>query len=222
MIARPTPASAEAGFTLVELLIAMTLLGFLTMLLFGSLRFGVRAWDRSTEHTTGSDEIRLVQAFVRTRIERAYPHVIASERAAPHVDFSGTAHSLEFLTVAPASLGVPGRARVQIAKVARGDGFDLALTVWPELATASNGATERMLSGLASADLAYFGNLSGQDAAWHDQWNDSMELPKLVRIRAAFPAGDARVWPELIVAPAISADVACMIDAFTHACRGRR
>ncbi len=34
------------GFTLVELLIAMTLVAMLSVLLFGGLRFGTRAADR--------------------------------------------------------------------------------------------------------------------------------------------------------------------------------
>ena len=36
--------------------------------------------------------------------------------------------------------------------------------------------------------------------AWHDVWRGGRDLPRLVSIKVVFPAGDPRVWPELIVA----------------------
>ena len=35
----------QGGFTLLELLIAITLLGLILVLLFGGLRLGMRSWD---------------------------------------------------------------------------------------------------------------------------------------------------------------------------------
>ena len=38
----------NAGFTLVELLVAITLLALVSAALFGGLRFGARAWESAT------------------------------------------------------------------------------------------------------------------------------------------------------------------------------
>ena len=46
MSTRP-PHDGEAGFTLLELLISMTLLGLLMLVVLGGLRFGARAWERN-------------------------------------------------------------------------------------------------------------------------------------------------------------------------------
>ena len=68
-----TARRAEAGFTLLELLVSMTLLALLAIAMFGSLRFGARAWDRSEAHGAGMEQVRLVQQLLRRDLEQAYP-----------------------------------------------------------------------------------------------------------------------------------------------------
>jgi hypothetical protein len=46
-------------------------------------------------------------------------------------------------------------------------------------------------------------------------------LPLLVRVSVAFPAGDARRWPEMIFATAIRADEGCQFVMLTQSCLGR-
>ncbi len=47
----------QAGFTLVELLVAMTLLAFLSITLFGGLRFGARSWEAVVDSSAERDHI---------------------------------------------------------------------------------------------------------------------------------------------------------------------
>src|SRR5262245_35771661 len=98
--------TAEAGFTLLELLISMTLLGFLMVLVFGGLRFGTHAWANSEARSSGTDDIRLAQTFLRHSLERAYPHFLYADPASAHVDFSGTANEIVFLGPAAGALGL--------------------------------------------------------------------------------------------------------------------
>ena len=63
----------DAGFTLIELLISLTLLGLLLVLLFGGLRFGIRAWEHGTTTVEAIDTVRAVQDLLRSKIERACP-----------------------------------------------------------------------------------------------------------------------------------------------------
>ena len=59
------------GFTLVELLVAITLLGLIAVALSGALRFGARVWDVGTERGAQSSRVEAAQNFLRRRIAEA-------------------------------------------------------------------------------------------------------------------------------------------------------
>lgn len=60
----PCREQTDAEFTLVELLAAIGLLSLLSVILLGSLRFGLVAWERGTAHGNRVDHIALVQNFL--------------------------------------------------------------------------------------------------------------------------------------------------------------
>jgi len=94
----------------------------------------------------------------------------------------------------------------------------------PELAWADSraGLREVLAAGVAGVRFGYFGADAGGGAAyWHDTWRDRGGLPLLVRVSVAFPAGDARRWPEMIFATAIRADEGCQFVMLTQSCLGR-
>ena len=63
--------SAGAGFTLIELLIALALFGLISVVLFGGLRFGTRAWEAGNAHAERLEEVQAVQALLRRHIAQA-------------------------------------------------------------------------------------------------------------------------------------------------------
>jgi general secretion pathway protein J len=206
-------------------LVALVLLGLLSMTLFSSVRFGVTAWQRGGERSDQIHTSMLVQDLLRRLIGQAYPLVLADGTGNGRVDFAGSAASLDFLAPVPVALASGGRARFKLAIERRGDGADLVLASRPELA-AGDAATElsrkTLLATIESAELSYFGAApSDQAARWHDRWSGALTLPTLVRIRVRFARSDPRLWPDLTIAPRITADVSCEYDPLTKLCRGR-
>ena len=92
-------AQAAAGFTLVELLVAITILGMLAALVFGGFRFGNRAWERAQTHVDHTSEIQLVQSFLRRRLGAAAPVWKRAERRDQSLEFDGQGSRLSFVTV---------------------------------------------------------------------------------------------------------------------------
>lgn len=215
----------EEGFTLLELLIAMTLLGLLMALLFGGLRFGARAWEHSEAHTTGMDDVRLAQAFIRSEIEQAYPLLVLTDPIHPHMDFEGGTEALVFLAPAPTSIAAAGRARIDLRVVDRGSRSMLVVRARPELAWDDDRDAiheESLLAGVRSLRFSYFGSDSpGASRQWQERWTNRFRLPELIRVAVEFGPGDTRVWPTLVVAPRIAVDVNCLYDPLTKGCRGR-
>jgi len=65
--------SPQEGFTLLELLIALALIGLMVVLLFGALRFAGKAWASTEDRTERDASIRLVYQYLAGRLEQARP-----------------------------------------------------------------------------------------------------------------------------------------------------
>lgn len=200
----------ERGFTLLELLVSMTLLAMLFVLLFGGLRFGMRAWERGTSTADAVDQVRAVQELLRGEIERACPHVIPNTdpQAPPRVQFAGDSNAVSFLGPAPNAAGSARCVRLSLSLAPDGKHQRLVLNI--------NGNDSDLLRGVQSADLAYLAD----GGVWQSGWSGQRVLPALIRVRVSFPKGDARVWPELFLTPRISAEADCTYDPALKSCRG--
>jgi general secretion pathway protein J len=195
----------QAGFTLIEMLVAMTLLGLVFVLLFGGLRFGMRAWEHGAAASDASSDIRSARNFLRNTLERACPTITdRTDDVPPLADFSGTETSIVLHAPAPLAAGGMPCAAMTFA------------VMRDRLIVTVAGNQSDLLAHVRSVSIAYL----GPDGAWRSAWSNAPELPRLIRLRVTFPDGDARQWPELFVAPRISGDADCTYDPHLKSCRG--
>lgn len=211
----------QRGFTLIEILIAMTLLGLLMAMLFGGLRLGTRAWEASDVRSADLARLEAVQGFIRRALTGAYPLVnTGDDDAKRKITFTGGAQAVAFTALMPAHFGVGGFYTITLAVE---DGVDGARLVFrrqlyrsgneeappPPPAGTIEEKEKILLDGFSKAEFSYFG-ASGSDEtpSWQDEWQDPKSLPDLVRLSVTFADGDARSWPELVIAPRISAATA--------------
>jgi general secretion pathway protein J len=212
------------GFTLLELMVTITLLALLSLLLFSGLRFGARAWDGNQAHGAGMDELRVVRSLLQRELEAAWPAYVTTDPVNPAIDFTGSATAVGFLAPAPQSAQSHGRARITLAGVHESGHVALVMRARPELAAGNGGGwSEPLLRNLAAVRFSYFGATApGAAPAWRADWPSGRTFPQLVRIHVDFAKGDGRVWPDLIVAPRIEIDSGCLYDYATKYCQGRR
>lgn len=198
----------DGGFTLIELLVVLVLLGLTSLAMIGALRFGLRAWDTGERRVEQMNRIQAVQGFLRQRIHQAVPATRPIDRTETVTTFAGTADALRFTALLPAHLGVGGLYVFDLRLDQGADGRRLVLD-WhlyrpadSEPIEAAGGGSSSLLDGVESIALGYYGaSRDGGDPSWHDDATALVGLPELVRLRVAFPAGDERSWPELVVAP---------------------
>ena len=153
--ARPNHADPEAGFTLLELLVATALLGLLSVVLLGSTRFGIQVWARSESAIADSNQIRRVQTALSEELSRAYPLFVASGTPDAHIDFDGSADRLTFLSPDRALPGALARTSIFVESAES----DTELVSTSKLELSADAASDKtvLFRGVKALSLSYFG-----------------------------------------------------------------
>ena len=193
------------GFTLIELLVALTLMALLSVILFGGLRFGIRAWETGGRNLEEAGRIESVQSLLRRELTQAR-FLPQKDNAGPVAPFKGDATSLVFIAPLPNHGGVGGSYLFRLALRESNGRSDLTLA-WrlyrPELLVSDGRIFDDgtvLVGGIASIELSYYGAPGPQlPLQWWDKWDGASGRPQLIRLRMEFPPGDRRRWPDLII-----------------------
>ncbi len=206
---RRRPSSTQRGFTLLELLISLSLLGLILVLLFGGLRLSVRSWDSVQKKVDTLNSVRSVESFLRREMEGIYPYrwkAGVPQRFA----FVGERHKLHFVAPLPSRIGGGGLYAVALELEQTGNGRRLTwkhLPVDPSMQDFSTLAPVKEMQ-LVGAELnevediwlSYFGRETDAVAPrWVDRWDSVATMPLLIRIQVRF--ADGSEWPDFVVAP---------------------
>lgn len=199
------PCTASQGFTLIELLVALTLMALLSVILFGGLRFGMRAWEAGGDRIEQASRIEAVQSLLRRELSQARLPPRAAD-APPFPVFAGSADQLTFVAPLPAHRGIGGSYLFRLSTHEHHGQVDLVLA-WqvyrPEGITENSALpweATTLLGDIAAIELSYFGAAGPeQPMQWWSAWDGTNGRPRMMRMRMEFPPDDTRRWPDLII-----------------------
>jgi len=209
--------NAESGFTLLELMVALTLLSFLTILLYESARVGINTWRRSGETLRELNHVRIAQAVISRDLQEAYPLYVEDDNKS-HIRFDGRSDQLMILTADQSHPGVLTQVSIKLQK--KGDGFSLIRKSVLELSSNGIPATTTLLQHVRTVKFTYFGAVEHEEPKWLPAWRDKSMLPELVRVQIQLDGRGRSVSPDWIIAPRLAADATCVLNALTHSCGG--
>jgi general secretion pathway protein J len=193
------------GFTLVELLIALTLVAMLSVMLFGGLRFGTRAVTVADARIDRAAEITTAYGFLQNAIGNAQLLPTLAQSSESGIKFSGSRDQLDFVTSPPAQLALGGFHRVHLG-LEDGDNGRRLTIAWHVLSRAapevriSEVAPSLLVDRVSAVAFAYLvAPQQGASPEWRDEWVSATDLPLLVRLRITLADG----WqaPDFVIAP---------------------
>jgi len=207
-----------SGFTLVELLLAVTLLSMLMALTYGGMQAATRATDRGQRILQESGRLRMAHQFVRKQINQAIPLGFSQEEAqgdalgAPPVMevFRGSSASIRFVGPMPGYLGFGGPQVQELTIVNGENGQELILThalvQGFEDASLDERAPIVLIDQIESASFSFLArDDEGEIAGWISEWDEPGQLPIAIALDIQFYEEVYADWPLLVAAVKVDA-----------------
>ena len=219
---------SQAGFTLVEVVLAMVLVGAMMLLVYSGLSFALRSWDAAEANGRRVAERRLAENFLRRELSELFP-MRFKDPLQVKVAFEGAADHLRFVSARPPGIQLGGLSLVGIEtrdnteKRTR----DLVMVrAMPDDEATSFAHLERaeahlMLEGVDRVDFSYFGSENEfTEPKWLDAWEYTSRVPELIRMRVR--TSDGSMLPDMVVRLALGEEAGCLENSFQRLCRPRR
>jgi general secretion pathway protein J len=215
-----TIRKCDAGYTIVEMLASLLIMGVISTMMISGVTAGRRVWERTDAGNEAAEQVAGAQLLLRQRIEHVYP-VTSFEKFPPIIEFDGESSTMTF--IAPPRVAQSPSA-LRHYKLWLSPHGDVTLSSLSTVAINPQGAADEnlvLLSRVQALDLAYFGPNDNGVLGWQLQWAKQGQVPSLVRVHVAFESGDRRVWPDLLVKPRVTVDSGCVFNPANGRCRGR-
>ncbi|OYD22734.1 prepilin-type N-terminal cleavage/methylation domain-containing protein [Oceanimonas baumannii] len=208
------------GFTLLELMVALSLLTLLAGLMFGGFRIASRTWQTVDEHSGQLSETVQAQRFLRRLLARSESRLVPETRETSLLSFQGSEYSLIFISALPERnsrtsqsawfyLALDSTAPELpqlILKTQPLGGLDPPTPEQPEITfdwyqmvddfQRPDGIPALLTLPAADFRLSYMPREEdGIQAGWQSDWQQQDALPELMRITLT------EDWPALVVSP---------------------
>jgi general secretion pathway protein J len=175
----------ERGFTLLELLLALAIVGALIVIAFSGVRIALASWRQGEDRAEAYQHLRGVALTLARTVSAAYPYnATRSDTPATVLLFGGSASRLEFVTqAAPYPAPVPIAFTAVVIELST-TGDQRGLVIRQRFLPNFNPFTEAEVAfndpALTELSFSYLDD----SGAWQDTWDVDIQkrLPKAIRI----------------------------------------
>jgi general secretion pathway protein J len=218
----------EAGFTLIEVVLAMVLLATMMALLYSGLTFALRSWDAADANGRRVADRRLAQNFLRREVAEIFP-MRWKDPMRLRFAFEGQSDTLRFVSTRAAGVTLGGLSlvglRVENGKDNRTRDLVMRRAMADpdveDFAPLDRAEATLLYAGIDGVAFSYFG--SGNDftePAWSDKWEFTNRMPQLIRLRVR--DGDGHWLPDVVMKLGMAEEAGCLENAFQRGCLPRR
>ena len=188
--------SRDQGFTLVEVIVTMTILGFLLLVIYGVFSMGRSAWERGDLLREKFQKSRILSQLISRQIKSAVPYKVKTEKAeGDYLAFEGTARTLKFVSALSLRTAKPEGLVYAVYEYQEEGAEGGRLVVYEQRALTRNFMEEKpkeesaipLLEEVSSVRFEYYREADpnqNREAAWVEEWNakEEKQLPRALRI----------------------------------------
>lgn len=202
----------ESGFTLLELIVALTLVALMAAALWAAFSISLRSWSTGTARIEAGQAHRYLLDTTRKQIASAYPlqaQSTGTQPAAPSPVFYGTSEGLMFVSLSSRRFFESPGLTLAAYRAVPDDGGTVALVAGERRYTGGEVDPEAppegsaLFNGLAECVFEYFDpGREGDEARWVPEWDGSASgaLPAAVRLTLVSPgAGSGGAGRQMVI-----------------------
>ncbi len=219
----------QAGFTLIEIVVAMVLLAAMMLLLYSALSFSARSWDLGDTVGRRVTDRRMGENFLRREVSELFP-MRWKETTMPSLKFAfeGDRDHLRFVSSRPAGLTQGGLSLVGVevqpeAPPSRRKNLVMrrAMPGDEQTSFAPLDAAQPtvLIEGVDGIRFEYFGAENDfTQPQWTDSWKWPARIPEMIRLHIQAEDGPQ---PEMVMRVTLGEEAGCLENAFQRNCRPR-
>ena len=198
------------GFTLVELLVALTIMAIIAGLMSSSMRFSLGAAEKVETRIESIESLHQSQRAFRRQVQLALPVPRVGDDEPLALDFAASASQLDFIAPLPGldTGGMLYRISLRIEDAPRSEADEARVIMSYRLYL--DGSRDRrqdpqtreviLMDGLSDASFSYLDTIRPNGGAWMDDWQYQERLPDLVRLSVSLDGEEAADAMNLVVA----------------------
>jgi general secretion pathway protein J len=180
---------SQTGFTLLEVLLAMTIFALIGTILYGAFSIGHGAVEKSQASFTHNQKLRSFADLLGSYVRSAYPYRPSVQD--PTIFFIGEEDELTFVSSFSLAMGGRGMAKVRLFWESNGekDGGVLRLEEETPVRVQTEEGSEGHTNGMVIREgvrefRIYYLDPKSEDEKWEERWDakERNALPRAVRL----------------------------------------
>ncbi len=189
MIKNKIIIKGSSGFTLLELLVSITILSLIITISYSALRIGAKSWDASITNINNNSDKRSAIELIKNKLEHAYP-IYWKNNTNKILAFAGNEERLQFIAPSPQGRELYEYFEYLLVFDKGATETSLELFFEPhkpdsnEFSVTKDSPSRSIIKGLSNTGFSYYGKpeVNGEED-WYTEWTDEfISLPSVVRV----------------------------------------
>ena len=181
-----------------EVVVSLTIMGFILLIVFGAFRLGLSAWERGESTREEFQTVRTVTQLISRQLKSAFPYKIKTKKAeGDYLAFEGTTQSLKLVSALPVKAQRPEGFVYAFYEFKEGGEGKLVLYEQRALnkdffeEPPKEDSEVTLLEGISDLRFEYLREEDkdkNQEEEWVEEWSakEEKKLPKSVRLAITF------------------------------------